>query len=151
MERMNTLLDRKDILKETTHENLKKIYKMQAKSCKNIFRVYQKQDNFLMELKLREGVMSQTLFSHISINSLTILIVSKAMESSQKDLLINASHVSRQSILANILSRSTGNHYVTVYSIANISKTTMINTLVLGSAEAFFIMLRMSLERPQGN
>ena len=101
---MNTLSDRKDILKETTHENLKKIYKMQAKSCKNIFRVYQKQDNFLMELKLREGVMSQTLFSHISINSLTILIVSKAMESSQKDLLINASHVSRQSILANILS-----------------------------------------------
>jgi len=27
----------------------------------------------------------------------------------------------------------------------------MINALVLGSAEAFFIMLRMSLEQPQGN
>jgi len=27
----------------------------------------------------------------------------------------------------------------------------MINALVLGSAEAFFIILRMSLEQPQGN
>jgi len=27
----------------------------------------------------------------------------------------------------------------------------MINASVLGSAEAFFIMLRMSLEQPQGN
>jgi len=27
----------------------------------------------------------------------------------------------------------------------------MIDALVLGSAEAFFIMLRMSLEQPQGN
>jgi len=51
---MNTLLDRKDILKETTHGNLKKIYKMQAKSCRNIFRVYQKQDNFSIELEPRE-------------------------------------------------------------------------------------------------
>jgi len=55
MGRTNTLLDRKDILKETTHENLKKIYKMQAKSYRNIFRVYQKQDNFSIELKPREG------------------------------------------------------------------------------------------------
>jgi len=54
MGRTNTLLDRKDILKETTHGNLKKIYKMQEKSCRNIFRVYQKQDNFSTELKLRE-------------------------------------------------------------------------------------------------
>jgi len=60
-------------------------------------------------------VMSQTLFSHISINSSMILIVSKAIESPQKDLLINASHVSRQSILAKILSRSTSNYHVTVY------------------------------------
>jgi len=95
--------------------------------------------------------MSQTSFGHISINSLTILTVSKAMESPQKDLLINASHVLRQSILAEILSRLTGNHYVTVYQIANISETTMINASVLGSAEAFFITLRMSLEQPQGN
>jgi len=73
-------------------------------------------------------------------------MVLKAMKSSQKDLSIDASHVSRQLILAEILSRSTSNHYVTVYQIANISETTIINALVLGSAEAFFIMLRMSLE-----
>jgi len=66
---------------------------MQAKSCRNIFRVYQKQDNFSIELEPREKVMSQTSFSHISINSLTILMVLMAMESPQKDLLINISHV----------------------------------------------------------
>jgi len=59
--------------------------------------------------------LSQTSFGHISINSLTILTVLRATESPQKDLLINASHVPRQSILAEILSRSTGNHYVTIY------------------------------------
>jgi len=58
MGRINILLDGKDILKERTHGNLKEIYKMQVKSCKNIFRVYQKQDNFSMELKLRERVIS---------------------------------------------------------------------------------------------
>jgi len=56
---------------------------------------------------------------------LTILIVSKATKSPQKDLSIDASHVSR---------------------ITNISKTTTIDTLVLGSAKAFFIILRISLE-----
>jgi len=61
------LLDRKDTLKETTHENLKRIYKMQAKSCRNIFRVYHNQDNFSMELEPREGIMSQTSFGHISV------------------------------------------------------------------------------------
>jgi len=60
-------------------------------------------------------ILSQTSFSYISINSLTILMVLKAMESPQKDLLINASHVLKQSILAKISSRSTGNYYVTVY------------------------------------
>ena len=59
--------------------------------------------------------LSQTSFGHISINSLTILMVSKTTESPQKDLSNNASHVSRWSILAKILSRSTGNHYVTIY------------------------------------
>jgi len=54
MGRMNTLSDGKDILKETTYGNLKKIYKMLVKSCRNIFRVYQKQDNFSMELKPRK-------------------------------------------------------------------------------------------------
>jgi len=50
--------------------------------------------------------------------------------------------------MAKILSRSTSNHYVTVYLIANILETAAINTLVLGSVEAFFITLRMSLEQP---
>jgi len=54
---------------------------MQAKSCRNIFRVYHNQDNFSTELKPREGVMSQTSFGHISINSSSILMVSIAMES----------------------------------------------------------------------
>jgi len=40
MGRMNTLSDRKDTLKEIIHGNLRIIYKMQAKSCRNIFRVY---------------------------------------------------------------------------------------------------------------
>jgi len=60
-------------------------------------------------------IVSQTSFGHVSTNSSTILTVLKAMESPQKDLLIDFSHVSGQSILAEILSRSTGNHYVTVY------------------------------------
>ena len=81
MERTNTLSDRKDTLKEMTHGNLKKIYKMQAKSCRNIFRVYHNQDNFSMKLELREGIMSQTSFGHISTNSSTILMVSTATES----------------------------------------------------------------------
>ena len=59
--------------------------------------------------------MSQTSFGHISINSSTILTVLKATESPQKDLSIDTSHVLRRSILAEILSRSTGNYHVTVY------------------------------------
>jgi len=78
---MNTLSDGKDTLKETTHGNLKRIYKMQVKSCKNIFRVYQKQDSFSMELEPREEVMSQTSFDHISINSLMIPTVLMATKS----------------------------------------------------------------------
>jgi len=62
MEKMNSLLDRKNTVKETTHGNLRKIYIMQVKSCRNIFRVYQKQDNFSIELEPRGEVMSQTLF-----------------------------------------------------------------------------------------
>jgi len=56
------LLDRKDTVKEMTHGNLRKIYIMQAKSYRNIFRVYQKQDNFSTELKPRGKIISQTLF-----------------------------------------------------------------------------------------
>jgi len=62
MEKTNFLLDGKDIVKEMIYGNLRKIYIMQMKSCRNIFRVYQKQDNFLIELELRERVMLQTLF-----------------------------------------------------------------------------------------
>ena len=61
------------------------------------------------------GLLSQTSFSHISINSLTILTVSIATESPCKNLSINASHVPRQSILAKILGRSSGNYYGTIY------------------------------------
>jgi len=62
MGKTNSLLDGKDIVKEITHGNLGKIYIMQAKSYRNIFRVYQKQDNFSMELEPREKVISQTSF-----------------------------------------------------------------------------------------
>jgi len=78
MKKMNTLLDRKDTLKEMTHGNLKK---MQAKSYRNIFRVYQKQNNFSTELKPKEEVISQTSFGHISVNFLTILMVLMAPKS----------------------------------------------------------------------
>jgi len=60
-------------------------------------------------------IVSQTSFGHISINSLTILTVLMALESPQEDLSIDTSHVSRQSILAKILGRSTDNYYSTVY------------------------------------
>jgi len=59
--------------------------------------------------------LSQTSFSHISTNSSTILMVSMAAESPWKDLSIDTSHASKQSVLAKILDRSTGNHYGTVY------------------------------------
>jgi len=52
------LLDEKDIVKEMAHGNLRKIYIIQAKSYRNIFRVYQKQDNFSTELKPRGEIMS---------------------------------------------------------------------------------------------
>jgi len=62
MEKTNSLLDRKNTVKEMTYGNLRKIYIMQAKSCRNIFRVYQKRDNFSIELEPRGKVMSQTSF-----------------------------------------------------------------------------------------
>ena len=60
-------------------------------------------------------VLSQTSFGHISINSSTILMVSMVLESPYKDLLIDTSHVLRQSILDKILGRLTGNHHGTIY------------------------------------
>jgi len=81
MGKTNTLSDGKDTLKEITHGNLRIIYKMQAKSCRNIFRVYHNQDNFSTELEPREEIMSQTSFGHISIKSSLILTVSMATKS----------------------------------------------------------------------
>ena len=59
--------------------------------------------------------VSQTSFGHISINSSSILTVSMATESPWKDLSIGTSHISRRSVMAEILGRSTGNHHGTVY------------------------------------
>jgi len=59
--------------------------------------------------------VSQTSFKPISINSLMILIVSMAMESPQKDLSIDTSHVLRQLVLAEMSGRSIDNHHSTVY------------------------------------
>ena len=59
--------------------------------------------------------VSQTSFSYIFINSLMILTVLKAPESPWKKILINTSHISKQSIIAEILGRSTGNHHGTIY------------------------------------
>ena len=44
-----------------------------------------------------------------------ILMVLMDTESSLKDLSINTSHTSKWSVLAEILGRSTGNHYGTIY------------------------------------
>jgi len=60
-------------------------------------------------------IVSQTSFGHISTNSSMILTVSMATESPWKDLSIDTSHALKWSVLAEILGRSTGNHYGTVY------------------------------------
>ena len=59
--------------------------------------------------------LSQTSFGHIFTNSLTILTVSMATESPWKGLLIDTSHALKQSVLAEILGRSTGNHHSIIY------------------------------------
>jgi len=59
--------------------------------------------------------MSQTSFDHISINSLTILTFSMAIESPWENLLIDTSQVSKRSMIAEILGRSTGNYHGTIY------------------------------------
>ena len=60
-------------------------------------------------------IVSQTSFGHISINYSLILTVTTDTESPCKDLSIDTSHISRQSIMAEILDRSTGNHHGTIY------------------------------------
>ena len=76
-------------------------------------------------------IVSQTSFSHISINSSLILTVSMATESPWKELLIDTSHVLRWSILAEILGRSTGNHYGTIYYLDK--KLSIVLVIVLKS------------------
>jgi len=44
-----------------------------------------------------------------------ILMILMATESPQKYLSIDASHISRKLVLAEILNRSIGNYYVTIY------------------------------------
>ena len=73
--------------------------------------------------------LSQTSFGHISINSSTILIVSTATKSPWKDLSINASYVSRQSILAEILGRSTDNYYKKAKLQAGIKPTALCSAI----------------------
>ena len=63
----------------------------------------------------RISSLSQTSFSHIFTNSSMILTVLMATESPWKDLLIDTSHTSKRSVLAEILGRSTGNHHGIIY------------------------------------
>jgi len=59
--------------------------------------------------------MSQTSFGHISINSSTISMVLMVPKSPYENLLIDISHVLRQSILAEISGKLVGNYYGTIY------------------------------------
>ena len=68
--------------------------------------------------KIYLEIVSQTSFGHISISSSMIPTVSTAPESPWKDLLIDishTSHVSKRSVMAEILDRSTGNYHSTIY------------------------------------
>ena len=67
----------------------------------------------IFALQIRSTMQAcHKLYSAISPS---ILMVSMAMKSPWKDLLIGTSHVSRRSIMAEILGRSTSNYYGTVY------------------------------------
>jgi len=72
------------------------------------------------------ALVSQTSFGHISTNSLTILTVSMATENPWKDLLINTSHTSKQSVLAEILGRSTSNLSQTSFSHISTNSSTIL-------------------------
>ena len=56
--------DRRDTLKEMTHRNLRIIYKMQVKSCRNIFRVYVRNDS-RREIYSRGGLVSTTSCAYL--------------------------------------------------------------------------------------
>jgi len=80
-----------------------------------------------------------------------IPMILMAPQSPWEDLSIDTSHILKQSIVAKILGRSTGNHHGTIYQITNILETAIIYALILGIRKALFILLRMSLEQRQGN
>jgi len=61
------------------------------------------------------AILLQTSFGYISINSLMISMVLMVLESPWKDLPLDTSHVSRQSILAKLLSKSIDNYHGTTY------------------------------------
>ena len=75
--------------------------------------------------------LSQTSFGYISINSFMIIMVSMAPKSPWKDLSIDTSHITKQSIMAEILGRSTGNHHGVriANSWAEIKPTTSLSVL----------------------
>jgi len=78
---ITTLSDRKNILKEMTYGNLNKTYKIQVKSYRSIFRVYQKQDNFSIEFEPKGEIMLQTSFGHNSTNTCTNSMILNTSES----------------------------------------------------------------------
>ena len=102
----------------TDHKNLVYFCKSKMLSCQQVrWSEFLWQFNLAIKFYLgRLGAkpnvltLSQTSFGHISINSPSILTVLMATESPWKDLLIGTSHVSRWSIMVEILGRSTGNH-----------------------------------------
>ena len=103
----NTLQDQEDSdnKQETTNQCIQKL-------------VHQTLDNILtkdQKKSFKKEKLSQTSFGHISINSLMILMVLMATERPQRDLSIDTSNVSKRSVLAEILGRSTSNHYGTIY------------------------------------
>jgi len=50
-------------------------------------------------------------------------------------------------MIAKISGKSEGNYYSTICQIADILETATTNALLLGSKEALFILLRMSLKQ----
>ena len=84
-----------------------------ARNCRN--KEERKKGTIIPQNKFEVLRISQTSFSHISINSLTIPTVLMATGSPWKDLSIDTSHVLKQSVMAKILGRSTGNHHGTIY------------------------------------
>ena len=65
--------------------------------------------------ELKERLVSQTSFGHISISSSMIPMILMVPESPWKYFSIDTSHISKRSVMAEILGRSTSNHHGTIY------------------------------------